>query len=510
VDLLPFAFLILFVLLGGVIAVIADNLGRKFGKKRLSFMGLRPKHTATVITFGAGALISLATILLVTIVSSDIRQWILEGRVAAEKARQEKRVVEGELDSRQKELGEKQKEVDRQAKRLNRLQSEIGKLQPEIVKLQSQVGEADKKVKAYEISRDRVQRDLDSRQRELKRAQALLAKNERALADVEKQRKLQEQLAQAAQRQKDETDSQNTALAQENQRLVGSIAMLQDDIARLTADTQKLVEARDKAKLDLDYADTQLSQLQVQLRSTQKELETSETQLQTARLQTEFYQLFNGQARTEPLTFSVNEEVARVQVDAGLSVRAAEAALGNLLNQARMQAIARGAKKTDRSSEAGIYDHVDPVTKSPITADVIQRQIVQKIAGSPTPLVLVASSSLNAFRNEPVSLEVGVFPNPVVYSKGQVVAESRIDGSRDTDAIYSQLEDLFRVKIRNRAIEDKMVATMGTDQFGEVKFNDIYHLLSQVKDADRLVRVQALAVDDIRAGDPLRLEYRVR
>jgi hypothetical protein len=45
------AFLILLLLaLCGFIAYIGDLLGRRFGKKRLSIFGMRPKHTAILLT----------------------------------------------------------------------------------------------------------------------------------------------------------------------------------------------------------------------------------------------------------------------------------------------------------------------------------------------------------------------------------------------------------------------------------------------------------------------------
>jgi uncharacterized protein (DUF3084 family) len=40
-DFLPILVLLLFVVLGGIIAIVADNVGRKLGKKRLKLGNLR-------------------------------------------------------------------------------------------------------------------------------------------------------------------------------------------------------------------------------------------------------------------------------------------------------------------------------------------------------------------------------------------------------------------------------------------------------------------------------------
>ena len=58
---------------GGAIAFIGDILGTKIGKKRLSIFGLRPRHTSNIITVITGALITVSTIGVTSIISEDVR-----------------------------------------------------------------------------------------------------------------------------------------------------------------------------------------------------------------------------------------------------------------------------------------------------------------------------------------------------------------------------------------------------------------------------------------------------
>ena len=58
---------------GGAIAFIGDLLGTKIGKKRLSIFGLRPRHTSNIITVITGALITVSTIGVTSIISEDVR-----------------------------------------------------------------------------------------------------------------------------------------------------------------------------------------------------------------------------------------------------------------------------------------------------------------------------------------------------------------------------------------------------------------------------------------------------
>ena len=60
--------LILFLsIMGGAIAFGGDRLGSKIGKKRLSILGLRPKHTSIVVTVITGALTVALTMSILTL-----------------------------------------------------------------------------------------------------------------------------------------------------------------------------------------------------------------------------------------------------------------------------------------------------------------------------------------------------------------------------------------------------------------------------------------------------------
>ena len=42
--------IVVLILTGGAIAFIGDRLSTKIGKKRLSILGLRPRHTSIIVT----------------------------------------------------------------------------------------------------------------------------------------------------------------------------------------------------------------------------------------------------------------------------------------------------------------------------------------------------------------------------------------------------------------------------------------------------------------------------
>ena len=55
------------------LAVLGDSVGSKYGKKRISLFGLRPKHTSRLITAMTGALIAVGVLSVMSIFSQDVR-----------------------------------------------------------------------------------------------------------------------------------------------------------------------------------------------------------------------------------------------------------------------------------------------------------------------------------------------------------------------------------------------------------------------------------------------------
>jgi len=65
--------IVILAVVGGVIAYLADKLGGKIGKKKLTVAGLRPRDTATLLTVIAGVLIAVCTIGVLAVSSESAR-----------------------------------------------------------------------------------------------------------------------------------------------------------------------------------------------------------------------------------------------------------------------------------------------------------------------------------------------------------------------------------------------------------------------------------------------------
>ena len=71
-------------LLAGLIAYLGNHMGRQIGRKKMSVLGLRPKHTSHFITTLTGSLIAIITLTLFAVVSEPVRQ-LLTGKDKLEK-----------------------------------------------------------------------------------------------------------------------------------------------------------------------------------------------------------------------------------------------------------------------------------------------------------------------------------------------------------------------------------------------------------------------------------------
>jgi len=502
VDLLPLGFLILIVVMSGGIAVLADDLGRRLGKKRLHVKGLRPKRVAQIGTALAGVLVSLGTIAVVAIASSGVRQWIREGSAAIRQVsvvRKELAENERQRDVLLKQNRQLEQQIRQGTGQLSLLRTQIGQLKPQIALLHRQMGEARKRIASLNQERNRAKQELAADQEQLRSLTTQLSTVRVALQIAKESERKAIQSKNAAVAEKATTDQQNQELLMQQEKL-------SQQVEELKADQKRVEAARDKAQSDVAEAKARLSSTQVDLAKAQNDLEQANRDLAAAEMNGQFYKGISLLSRSAPIMYRSGEEVVRMAVEPGSSLEKAHLAVTSLVRAARNAAREAGAKSNGQYPEAGIFWHRDDVTQRTISPEEYESEVAMSIARASQPMVLVASSTLNAFKGEPVSLEVTLLPNPLVYHRNDIIAEKQIDGRKDPTSIFKEISDL-RTRVRARAVQDRMLPKAGSDVPNGA---EIWTLVSQVKASDRQVRVRALAEDDTRAGDPLRLRFAVR
>ena len=106
---------------GGFIAYLADKMGSKIGKKKMSIFGLRPKHTSILLTVTSGTIIAVLTIGVVAVSSQSARTALF----GMEKLQRELKLLNAEKEDATLALNEAKGKVEEQNKKIGELDARM-------------------------------------------------------------------------------------------------------------------------------------------------------------------------------------------------------------------------------------------------------------------------------------------------------------------------------------------------------------------------------------------------
>ncbi len=490
------------VLVGGFVAYLGDNLGRKLGKKRLTFGRLRPKHTAALGTFVAGAFGTLFTIIILGSLSEQVRVWIFRGR----QAEQELLVKSHALDLKQHELASMKtslsaaqaslaattKQLTGESTRL-RLETEQVKVQSDRAKvLASQTANLATQIKRLEAQSVQVRKDAASLRSSLQSTKSELVARK---SEVEKLRLDGQRIG-----------GDNARLSTENLRLTNLIQTYQVNVVALEKDLSLLKQTGN----DLEQRNRELTaKNRVDLESAQENLDKAKRDLSDAQSLLKTLNASAGKffldTRLHRLTVNIGDELSRIDLPAGATQVEARGAFLSAVRTARQTAQKRGAVK---GLESDLLKIVDP---KGLTLDQIMEGAVRGSTGRKEHELLIVRAAANTFEGEAALASIELRPNRVIYHQNAIINEVRLDGRLSEEKIADRISEFVRDELSVKAVKDGMIPATGQDSpLGEITSEQILGIVATVKGASRFVRVQFLAAQDIRAGDriKIRISYR--
>lgn len=148
--------------LGGVLSTLGDRLGSRVGKARLSLFGLRPRHTAVVITVLTGSLISAVSLGLMLLVSERLRRGLFELDLIEERLRTSR----VQLDESRGELEASQAEVARAQLGQQRVQRELAQAEERATTLRNELAPLRQERSRLELERNQLQGERNRLQAE--------------------------------------------------------------------------------------------------------------------------------------------------------------------------------------------------------------------------------------------------------------------------------------------------------------------------------------------------------
>jgi uncharacterized protein len=184
-----------------------------------------------------------------------------------------------------------------------------------------------------------------------------------------------------------------------------------------------------------------------------------------------------------------------------------------LLRRAKTVASSGGAKPGNEyfTGSAGIMS-ADLKTRRILTEAETEQYFVSEIRKSNQDTLIIARAGMNFFDDESVVLKLEFRPNPIVFRKGEIITETRIDGRSSEIEILNSIREFLRAYVNTRARVRKMIAVQAKDgdSFGEFTQDQLLRAVASVKAVTRQARLVAIAKQDTRAGDPLEITLEVR
>lgn len=283
------------IIISGLIAYLGDRLGRQIGKKRLTLFGLRPKHTAMVITITTGILITIFTLAVLSIISEDARDALFH----MERIKNQINILTKKYKKQEKDLRFKEEELKIKTKSYQKLTKKIEKTNRQFAYLKKELDEVNKKRHQIEIELEKVSQEYDQMKTKLR-----------------KEKKKTEELRQT------------------KEKLTEMLHHLQGRKKELEGKIESL-----RAQGDEVFA--RLQQVQKELQQAEKEKEKIQLNL--------------AQTKIGKIIFGADEELARLKVSAGQSKEKIKEELIASLRQANEVALKRGAKTDNLREGIMIY-----------------------------------------------------------------------------------------------------------------------------------------------------------
>lgn len=497
---------IIFIVVSGFIAYFGDWLGRYLGKRRISVWGLRPRHTAMLITSLTGSLIAFLTIVAVLATAQTFREIIVRGERILEQSRQLQRryaQLSGEytrLQQRYEQAAQRvrtqQQQMEANARQLQQQQQQLEEVRKQLQQRQLQVAELNRRIAEQN-------KELDALQKQNTVLRASSEKLRQTNAQLERQGQfLREQNALYQQNNAD-LASQNMQYASENVRLNSENDRLQQQAAQLRQQTEQLAQQS-----------RQLQQQADTLRATIEQLQAQEAELRGLIERLE-------QMKEKPIIARKGEEIARRVIPNGLSLRATRNEIYRLLVEAGRIAQSRGASAGTAHRAAYVpLKRVSMPTPMGGSAEAVADEAVsvevlaEQIARSDAPVVVLAIVVRNSVAGEPVQVELKPYRNRLVYRKDEEIARVRVWSGGSTGEIVNTLIEFLRDEVRSRAIEAGIIPQIGADgepSVGAISQAELTSLADRIvrEGRGRYVNVVAVADADTYSADSLRLRFRI-
>lgn len=512
--------LVLLVATGAFISYYGDLQGRRWGKKRVSWFGLRPKHTAILITSITGAVIALLSVGAVMLVVPTVGEVVLHGEAAIRENERLRKQFTRDVETLRARLKESslqlaagQAALEETNRQVERTHAQIAALQQTNVALQKTNGS----LISGNMDKQRQQAQLE---RSIKNNQQLLLRTEKDNKNADYINRLLGRQNSDLIRQKENLEAERSRLLRSNSTLLASNETLKNANAALTADNSRLTMSYNAAneafnrlldenqkeqekqnelrtaygrlKVQIDDLTSQRDELSAQLAGTSRDFARTYLALRQARY-----------------TLRADTELARRSLNARLTPEATRAEILALLKDASDRARQFGAAMGSNGRTVAIVPKrvVTPNSIELANENTVIDAVVSAVADSATPVVVVARAINNSIANEQVLIEIGSFASVTVFRQGDSIASRVIDSRQSLDGIVQGVIAFLKEDVRNAAIRSGTIPQIspvsGEEEVGVIDTPEMVTLVDRIRRAGGMVRLTAVAHQTLTSADLL-------
>ncbi len=512
--------LITWIILGGFISYYGDLQGRRWGKKRVSWFGMRPKHTAILITSLTGGFIALMSVVTVMLISSPIRRVVLSGERAIEENKELNHKLTSDASiyteqnrrslSQVNSLEAKRRELDSQLKTTNFQLIAIKTQYQQALKQNARIVEANSKLI---VANKQLSINLASGKRDVHNLQT--AKNRLQISNHE----ISEQNVDRV-RENTKLEAANTKLEAAKKELITMNGEIRDAGVKLTKANEALYEAN-KVQLGANEiqqaAETRLKKEIAELQSTQDKLYQKQNDLyaQLAVSGRDMQQTFMA-LRQRPLSVRAGEMLGRKVIAPHQRPEAIRKELITLLDEASTSALIHGASKGENDRAVRIVNkHIITLTSEHDADEQASLDaMVETLYGSDQPVVVVVNAINNSVEGEDILIELSPRAVTPLYAKGDIVAIGQIDARQSLDKVLNSIVEFLQNDVRNSAMKAGAVPLIdpqtGKPNYGLMSPSDLLLLTDRVRRRGGEVEITAIARESLSSTDPIQLEFKLK
>lgn len=195
--------------------------------------------------------------------------------------------------------------------------------------------------------------------------------------------------------------------------------------------------------------------------------------------------------REGTVMFRVGELLSSATVRPGLSETEAQGVLTDILNDTNGLILKRFNIKEEQSV---LY-----VSRSNM-ADA-----AKQLAAADTPMMVRIVASGNIIVGEPAIAKIQIFPQRLIYHKGDIVWVGGINGG---DNAQNAVVD-FLGEVNKRAKEKGIIPDPLSGEVGNVPGAELFEVINQVRDTNGPLRIEAITTKDTYSSDTLQIRLKI-